>query len=100
MHACTLSSTYFSRFGDFCAHDYDDNDNDYALLTHINEIPPVPPFGIYWRILNLATSLGVGNLTSGICPSICIVNYRDLTHEVAPAMGDLIAPYIKSPYIP
>ena len=44
-------------------------------------------------------SQGVGDLTliSGICLSVCIVNYRDLTHEVAPVMGDLITPYVKSP---
>ena len=44
--------------------------------------------------------MGDLTLTSGICLSICILNYRDLTHEVAPVMGDLITPYVKSPYIP
>ena len=28
---------------------------------------------------------------------LCIVNYRDLTHEVTPVMGDLITSNVKSP---
>ena len=44
--------------------------------------------------------MGDLTVTSGICLSLYILNYRDLTHEVAPVMGDLITPYIKSPYIP
>ena len=44
--------------------------------------------------------MGDLTLTSRIRLSIGILNYRDLTHEVAPVTGDLITPYVKSPCIP